>query len=140
MGTHAQPLSERVVLVVDDEPVVCRLTARILTEAGFRVLEAHSGVEAAAQLAGLGAAVIGLMVSDITMPGMTGVHLADIVAERWPSVPVLLVSGQGGPATGYIGPFLAKPFQPEALIRAVSALLPLVENPHESHRRRATPA
>ena len=40
MGSTAQSLPERVVLVVDDEEVVCRLTARVLTDAGFRVVEA----------------------------------------------------------------------------------------------------
>jgi CheY-like chemotaxis protein len=59
MGTPAQRLSERVVLVVDDEPVVCRIATRALTDAGFRVLEAHSGEEAEMRLGATGAASCG---------------------------------------------------------------------------------
>jgi hypothetical protein len=54
MGTPAQRLPERVVLVVDDEDVVRRITTRALMEAGFRVLEAHDGEEAATLLATVG--------------------------------------------------------------------------------------
>jgi CheY-like chemotaxis protein len=47
MGSPAQRLPERVVLVVDDEDLVRRMTTRALTDAGYRVLEAHDGEEAA---------------------------------------------------------------------------------------------
>jgi len=124
MGTAARLITERVVMVVDDEELVCRLTARILADAGFRVLEAHSGDEATTLLATLGANGIDLVVSDISMPGMTGVELAATMAQRWPTVPILLVSGQGGPPPGYGGSFLPKPFTPEALVDAVRGLLP----------------
>ena len=43
-------IARRIVLVVDDEDMVCRLTARVLAEAGFRVLEAQSGAEAVSLL------------------------------------------------------------------------------------------
>jgi CheY-like chemotaxis protein len=115
---------EGVVLVVDDEPVVCHLTARILTDAGFHVLEAHSGSEAVALLSTLDGSVQ-LVVSDIAMPGMTGVQLAAAMADRWPATPVLLISGLGGPATGYTGRFLAKPLAPEALLDTVGELVPI---------------
>jgi len=111
-------------MVVDDEELVCRLTARILADAGFRVLEAHSGDEATTLLATVGANGIDLVVSYISMPGMTGVELAATMAQRWPTVPILLVSGQGGPPPGYGGSFLPKPFTPEALVDAVRGLLP----------------
>jgi CheY-like chemotaxis protein len=48
---------ERVVLVVDDEEIVCGVTARILTDAAFRVCEARSGSEAVALLSTLNGAV-----------------------------------------------------------------------------------
>ena len=122
MGSAARSLPERVVLVVDDEDVVCRFTARVLAEAGFRVLEAHSGAEAVSLLSALDGAVQ-LVVSDIAMPEMTGVELSALMAHRWSAVPVLLVSGQGGPAPDYPGPFLPKPFTPDALLKAVSLLV-----------------
>src|SRR5437016_2412398 len=117
MGTPAsQRLVERVALVVDDEEVVCRYTARVLMDAGLRVLEAHDGEEALALLENLGAAAVGLVVSDVGMPRMGGVELAMVIGHRWPAVPVLLVSGQGSPESDYPGAFLAKPFSPDALV------------------------
>ena len=100
-----------------------RITARILAGAGFRVLEAHDGEQAATLLATLRTNVVGLVISDIRMPGMSGIELASLVSERWPVVPVLLVSGQGGPPAGYPVPFLPKPFSPERLLAAVHDLL-----------------
>jgi CheY-like chemotaxis protein len=127
MSAPAERLSERLVLVVDDEEIVCRLTARVLMDTGFRVLEAHDGEEAAALLGALSMNAIGLVVSDISMPRMTGLELAALMLVHWPTVPVLLVSGQGGPPTNYAGPFLAKPFTPEALVAAAQMLLPDAE-------------
>jgi CheY-like chemotaxis protein len=122
MEGEATPLPERLVLVVDDEEAVCHLTARVLADAGFHVLEAHSGLEAVALLSSLNASVQ-LVVSDISMPGMTGVDLAALMAAQWPMTPLLLVSGQGGPAADCPGSFLPKPFTPEALLDAVAGLL-----------------
>jgi DNA-binding response OmpR family regulator len=124
MGTAAERLPERVILVVDDEALVCRMMARVLTEAGFRVLEAHDGEEAATLLGTLGPGAVGLVVSDISMPRMDGLALAGLAAERWPTVPVLLLSGRGGPPTGYPGHFIPKPFTSESLLAAVRHLLP----------------
>lgn len=123
MATEAQRLLEPVVLLVDDEDVVRRITARILAGGGYRVLEAHDGEQAATLLPTLGTNAVGLVVSDIRMPGMSGIELATLVSERWPTVPVLLVSGQGGPPAGYPVPFLPKPFSPEKLLAAVHDLL-----------------
>jgi two-component system, response regulator PdtaR len=128
MGTGARPLPERVVLVVDDEEQVRRLAARVLTEAGLRVLEAQDGQDAVSLLAALGPTVIGLVVSDIAMPRMNGTELATVIASRWPAMPVLLVSGQGRPLHGYPGPFLPKPFTPDGLLEAVSGLLVVQEH------------
>ncbi len=94
MGTATRSLPARVVLVVDDEDLVCHLAARILADAGFHVEQAHSGAEAVARLSALDGGVQ-VVVSDITMPGMTGLELATTVAARWPALPVLLMSAQG---------------------------------------------
>ena len=45
-GTGARRVMERVALIVDDEELVCRYTARVFMQAGLRVLEAHDGEEA----------------------------------------------------------------------------------------------
>jgi DNA-binding NtrC family response regulator len=116
MGTAVHRLSEKVALVVDDNELVRHMTARILKSAGIRSLEAHDGTHALALLTELGPAVVGLAVSDVAMR-ITGENLAAIIAERWPTVPVLLISGQGDPGTNCF--FLPKPFQPDTLIAVV---------------------
>jgi CheY-like chemotaxis protein len=123
MGTPARRLVERVALVVDDEKVVCRLTARMLIQAGLRVLEAHDGQEAMTLLEHLGPTAVGLVLTDVAMPRMNGVELATVIGQRWPAIPVLLLSGQGGPPSDYRGAFLGKPFTPEALMASVKELL-----------------
>jgi two-component system cell cycle sensor histidine kinase/response regulator CckA len=117
------PPSDAIVLVVDDEDLVRHLMARALADAGYTVMEARSGIEAVALLvAKVGA--IQLVVSDIAMPSMTGLQLAAAVSQRWPTVPLLLVSGQSRPPDDYRGSFLLKPFAPDSLVAAVVSLLP----------------
>jgi DNA-binding NtrC family response regulator len=91
-------------------------------EIGLRVIEASSGTAAMQLLNAGGPATIGLVLSDIVMPGFPGNKLAARVAEEWSEVPVLLVSGFGMKA-GCAAPALAKPFTPEGLLRAVDELL-----------------
>ena len=124
MGSAAQSLPERVVLVVDDEEVACRITARVLADAGFRVVEAHRAAEALALLSTLNGTVE-LVVSDIAMPEMTGLELAAYIADHYTAIPILLISGQGGPPSGYPGAFVAKPFTWDVLLDAVGGLVPL---------------
>jgi two-component system, cell cycle sensor histidine kinase and response regulator CckA len=122
MNGSAKLLAGRAVLVVDDNPTVRRIMTQTLEAAGVPVLEASSA-SAAEQLLGAGGSTsIGLVVSDIVMPGFPGDKLAARIAEQWPGVPVLLVSGFGMKA-GCTGPFLAKPFTPDAFLRAVEELL-----------------
>jgi CheY-like chemotaxis protein len=111
-------------LVVDDNDLVCHLTARVLTGAGIRTLQAHNGAQALALLSELGPNVIALVVSDVEMPGITGEKLAAINAERWPTIPVLLISGHGIQGSDYRGSFLAKPFQPDTLLAVISQVAP----------------
>jgi CheY-like chemotaxis protein len=127
MGTAAERSGERVVLVVEDDAAVRQYKARVLGDAGFRALVSQDGQQAIDLLTSLGPAVVWLVVSDIGMPRLTGVELARAVSQRWPRLPVLLVSGL--PPAGWVGPFLAKPFTPEGLIAAVSGLLPAPKEP-----------
>ena len=126
MGTAAERPGDRVVLVVEDEANVRQYMARVLADAGFRVLVSHDGEEAMALLTKLGPSVVWLVVSDVAMPRRSGLELAAAVAKRWPSLPVLLVSGQ--PPDFWKGPFLAKPFTPDALIAGVQDLLRPLES------------
>ena len=127
MGSAAERPGDRVVVVVEDEANVRQYMARVLADAGFRVLATHDGHEAMALLTTLGPSLVWLVVSDIGMPRVTGVELATAVSQQWPSLPVLLVSG--APPVEWSGPFLAKPFTPETLLGAVHKLLPPPQGP-----------
>ncbi|CAN5890529.1 hypothetical protein BH23GEM7_BH23GEM7_40970 [soil metagenome] len=106
------------VLLVDDEVLIRMSTADMLTEAGYEVVEASSAEEAL-KLFDRGAA-IDLLVTDHLMSGMTGGELADVVRDRWPDLPVLIVSGyaetDGMPSDL---PRLAKPFREADLMAVV---------------------
>jgi two-component system, cell cycle sensor histidine kinase and response regulator CckA len=121
MGTVARPLTEHTVLLVDDENSVRHIVGRMLTDAGFPVVEAASGDEAIAQI-NLLKGKVHLVVTDVAMPGMNGRVLAAKVAERWPALPVLLISGAA--PNGDDPAQLRKPFTPDELIEAVERLLP----------------
>ncbi len=79
-----------VVLVVDDEDALRRAFARSLEEAGFEVAQAATGKEA---LKLLESNQFDTVVSDITMPGMTGIELLRAVRQRDHDVPMILVTG-----------------------------------------------
>lgn len=82
---------KKVVIVVDDEPLVRMLAVDLFEELGCEVLEAAGGEEALAILADR--TDVSLMFTDCRMPGMSGPELAAIATERWPSLRVVLVTG-----------------------------------------------
>jgi len=112
------------VLVVEDEAQVRTIAARALTEAGFRVLEAETGARAL-EIVRRNGHRPALMLVDVVMPGISGSELALELAQVVPGVPVLFTSGYTDAEIlrrGLLEPgaaFLAKPFSPEALVRAV---------------------
>jgi len=93
----------------------------VLSRSGFEVLAARDPA-AALELAA-GADHLDLLVTDVVMPGSTGIELARRLRESRPELPVLLMSGYSEDVTDIAGPmarrFLAKPFTPEGLLRAV---------------------
>ncbi len=126
---------------MDDEDLVRRLMSRALIDAGYRVVEARSGADAVAVLSA-NPRDIQVVVSDIAMPGMTGLELAAVASPRWPTIPLLLVSGQGRPPEEYRGSFLPKPFAPDSLVAAVVSLVPVADGGEEvlAATRSAAPA
>ncbi len=106
------------ILLVDDEQLVRYNTATILAEAGFDVVEAGGGEEALRLLSG-GLQVHALL-TDYLMPGMNGSHLAQVVAERWPGIAVVVVSGYMEAETLAPGlTLLSKPFRKSELLMAL---------------------
>ncbi|MFH5925208.1 ATP-binding protein [Roseomonas xinghualingensis] len=115
----------RHVLLVDDEAPLRRLAAVALERAGHRVTQAEDGDSALELIEG--GLEPGVLVSDISMPGMDGVALARAARQHRPSLPVVLMSGYAEAALeislegdGIV--FLPKPYRPGELVDVVSAL------------------
>jgi two-component system cell cycle sensor histidine kinase/response regulator CckA len=115
------------VLVVDDDRGVRQLTARMLRHEGYEVLEAESAAEALQVLES--GPEVGLVVTDIVMPGMHGLELADRVLARARSPRVVLMTGHAAELSGQLEqrnpqlPILLKPFTSEQLLGAVRRAL-----------------
>ena len=121
------PAEERghgeVVLVIEDDALVRRMTRRALEEAGFAVAEAADG---AAGLQVLRASAVAAVLCDLVLPGMSGLDLAREIESIRPGTPVLFTSGytdaeiarRGLVAAGT--PFLQKPASPDAIAAFVA--------------------
>lgn len=117
-----------VVLVVDDEPLLRRMAARVLERHGHTAHEASGGEEALQLAAQLGSP-IDLLITDMGMPGMNGRELAQQMLAAHPGLSVLLMSGYPDGSTeefrsqGANVRFLTKPFQAAGLAAAVREVL-----------------
>lgn len=112
------------ILIVDDAQPIRRALRRILEGAGFLVTDAED-VEAA--LDRLDRGPVDMLLTDVQMPGRSGVDLARIVTDRFPSIKVVMMStfedvGRLPRELG-IEAALAKPMKPAALLGAVRAAL-----------------
>jgi signal transduction histidine kinase/ActR/RegA family two-component response regulator len=116
------------ILLAEDEESVRRLTATVLEQYGYRVIEARDGA-AALDAAAAHDGPIDLLLTDVIMPGLNGRELADRFATVNPETRVLFMSGYAGEALSAQGvldssvAFLAKPFLPAELARRVRAVL-----------------
>jgi two-component system cell cycle sensor histidine kinase/response regulator CckA len=114
----------RTVLVVDDAGVVRRLSFRVLSEAGYRVFEAASAVEALEVMAMLHGH-LDLVLVDVVMPEVNGVDLVRLIRERWDQPSILFMSAYPAEVLAREGlkdlrvQFLAKPFTRDELLSAV---------------------
>ena len=106
-----------VVLVVEDETLVRLLANDILSDAGYRVLEARDGQEALTILEVHDD--VQALFTDVNMPHVDGLSLAKIVSERWPEMGIVITSGVAAAPKGYR--FLPKPYTSESLLREINA-------------------
>ena len=119
---------DETILVVEDHAQLRRMAVDVLVASGYEVLEAESGTDAIRLLAGRSEAP-GLLISDVMMPGMSGVELARRLYLKWPELKVLYISGYtdgalGAQASaGLATEFLPKPFTPVQLLRRVREIL-----------------
>jgi CheY-like chemotaxis protein len=122
-GNHvpARSIWAGTALLVDDEACIRVSTADMLNALGFTVREASSAESAIAAIAG--GLMPELLVTDHLMPGMTGVQLARVVRERWPTTKTLIISGFAevdGIDPSF--PRLTKPFLQSELAAAIASL------------------
>ncbi len=108
----------RKVLVVDDDPVIGKSFDRVLAGKGYAVITARDGEEALRKLRDEKYDVV---FTDIKMPGMSGIEVAERIKATQPWLPVVIVTGYGtdaneakAQAAGVSG-FLRKPLSPEMI-------------------------
>ena len=108
------------VLVVDDDPVIARSFDRVLSGKGYAVITAGDGEEALRKLKSENYDVV---FTDIKMPGMDGVEVAERIKASQPWLPVVIITGYGteanetrADAAGVSG-FLRKPLTPDMVRR-----------------------
>jgi CheY-like chemotaxis protein len=116
------------ILLAEDEEGVRELISHILTQQGFKVLEASNGHEAL-EVCRQHHSELHLLITDLIMPRMSGRELADQITALRPEVAVLFISGytddalvRRGETFGRTG-FLQKPFVPSELLQKVRQLL-----------------
>ena len=123
------PRGSATVLVVEDEPAVREIAVAMLSELGYRVLEAADG-EDGLRMFGAHAAQVQLLLTDVVLPGtVRGRDLAERIVAIRPEVKVLYMSGYTENSIVHNGrlddgvQLLSKPFQREQLARKVAEAL-----------------
>jgi two-component system, cell cycle sensor histidine kinase and response regulator CckA len=124
-GRPAPEVGTERILLVEDEPVLLRMTSEMLRRQGFDVISAPDPV-AALELAGV--EQFDVVVTDVVMPKMSGAELADRITETFPETRFVFVSGYTHEVIDErrLGPtqrFLAKPFSSAELVDAVRGVL-----------------
>lgn len=117
-----------VILVVDDESAIADTLTEILSRSGYAAMAAYDGAEA------LETALLTppeLLITDVLLPGMSGIELAVTIKRIFPDCKILLFSGQAAAAdlladarnAGHHFTLLTKPVHPKDLLERVSATL-----------------
>lgn len=110
------------VLVIDDVLAIAKTLVQILRALGHEAEAVAGGEEG---LARLDTGCFNLVITDLTMPGMSGYDVASVVKVRWPGLPVILITGWGDVveneqmAAAGVDLALAKPFTKEQLLQAI---------------------
>jgi len=124
--TPLRMLEPATILVVDDNDQLRGLCLSWLAESGFRVLEAGNGLEALLITVEHKGAV-DLVITDLSMPQMSGADLGRVLEEMWPGMNMLYISGSPRETVSKELPtdcaFLPKPFARDALVNAARCLV-----------------
>jgi len=113
------------ILVVDDEGIVLESCKRVL-EDRFEVILVKS---AEAALEAMRRETIGMILLDVKMPGKDGMSVLNEVKEKWPNIPVIVMSGYATTemveqvSRTEAATFIEKPFTPDELVEAVAKVI-----------------
>jgi CheY-like chemotaxis protein len=116
------------ILIVDDERRIADTSALILQSHGYQTAAAY---DAPSGLARCREFHPDLVLTDVVMPGMTGIEMAIAIRSEFPNCAILLISGQAATADmlesarrqGYTFELLAKPVHPTRLLQRVAQIL-----------------
>lgn len=128
MSEMTEPLAQ--ILVVDDEQVQLDTVCRGLLFYGYRCQSVLSVEAAIAVLADHGGTSVDLVLTDLTMPGRSGIDLIERVRKDWPELPIVVFTGLATTADVEIVrkmniPLLPKPFDPDTLDTTIRRALGL---------------
>ena len=113
------------ILLAEDEPVIRNLVGLMLSREGYSVLSAKDGQEAL-ELCTSFKAPIQMLLTDVTMPRMTGLELAERVQKKRSEIKILVMSGETAQTIlkdNALDAFLRKPFVPPTLLKCIQRLL-----------------
>ena len=112
------------ILLVDDDPSILKVGTALLSSKGYEVLTAGDGFLALIQLR---QSLPDVIISDLSMPSMSGFELLSVIRRRFPHVPVIAISGEyfGSTPSGLIADafFTKGQYTPEALFTRIAELL-----------------
>jgi two-component system response regulator GlrR len=115
-------------LLVDDDPALLRLLSMRLAVAGYHTVAADSGIEA---LARLDMTPFQVVITDLRMEGMDGMALFDIIHQRNPALPVIILTAHGTIPDAVeatkrgVFAYLTKPFDGESLLEQIERAMAL---------------
>ncbi len=128
MGASPISIVRRTILIVDDEPMIRTVVGRLLEEWDFKVVEADNG-QAALDIARRIRGTLSMVITDVTMPIMSGYDFAHTFRPLYPNVPILFMTGNspgavaGSVSLGRGEHLLFKPFDPDLFLDTVARLL-----------------
>ncbi|MGH7825289.1 MAG: sigma-54-dependent transcriptional regulator [Candidatus Binatia bacterium] len=127
-GRGAAAVSQLVahILVIDDEPMICQQLERLYTQTGHRVTTTNRVENALEYLANED---VDLVITDMRLPGLSGVDLIRCIQERWPDVPVIVMTGYAHIESAVevlklgASDYIVKPFSAAAIQESSHAIL-----------------
>ncbi len=119
-------IAHPLVVVVEDEVIIREFVCEILKEEGYQTVEFETA-DAAVPFLETKAPEVGLLLTDILMPGtLNGADLSNLVHDRWPQLPILIMSGHETPESSGVKcevAFLRKPWTIGQMLQGVEDAL-----------------